>query len=50
MLRAYIFTPRSGYMDPTIVLKVHSLRGEFFDKVEGQPLNFDRKEPARSEV
>jgi hypothetical protein len=31
------------HVDPTIVLRIHTLRGEFFDKTEGQPLNFDDK-------
>jgi len=31
------------HVDRTIVLKIHSLRGEFHDKSEGQPLNFDDK-------
>jgi hypothetical protein len=31
------------HVDRTIVLNIHSLRGEFFDKVEGHPLNFDDK-------
>ena len=31
------------HVDRTIVLAIHTLRGEFFDKVEGQPLNFDNK-------
>ncbi len=30
-------------VDPTIALNIHTLRGEMFDKVEGQPLNFDDK-------
>ncbi|HJQ40874.1 MAG TPA: hypothetical protein VKB93_27365 [Thermoanaerobaculia bacterium] len=32
------------HVDPTIVLRIHSLRGEFFDKTEGRPLNFDDKQ------
>lgn len=31
------------HIDRTIVLDIHSLRGEMFDKSEGQPLNFDDK-------
>lgn len=31
------------HVDQTIVLRIHSLRGEFYDKSEGQPLNFDDK-------
>jgi len=31
------------HIDRTIVLRIHSLRGEFFDKTEGRPLNFDDK-------
>jgi hypothetical protein len=31
------------HVDPTIVLRIHSLRGEFFDREEGRPLNFDDK-------
>jgi hypothetical protein len=31
------------HADPTIVLNIHTLRGEFFDRKEGQPLNFDDK-------
>lgn len=31
------------HVDPTIVLQIHSLRGEFFDRTEGRPLNFDDK-------
>jgi hypothetical protein len=31
------------HVDPTIVLRIHSLRGEFFDREEGWPLNFDDK-------
>jgi hypothetical protein len=31
------------HVDQTIVLLIHSLRGEFHDKSEGQPLNFDDK-------
>ena len=31
------------HVDRTIVLNIHSLRGEMFDKTEGQPLNFDDK-------
>jgi hypothetical protein len=30
-------------VDPTISLAIHTLRGEMYDKVEGQPLNFDDK-------
>jgi hypothetical protein len=32
------------HVDRTIVLRIHSLRGEFHDKSEGQPLNFDDKQ------
>lgn len=31
------------HVDKTIVLNIHTLRGEMFDKVEGRPLNFDDK-------
>jgi hypothetical protein len=31
------------HADSTIVLRIHTLRGEFFDRNEGQPLNFDDK-------
>lgn len=31
------------HVDRTIVLRIHTLRGEFFDKNEGKPLNFDDK-------
>jgi hypothetical protein len=31
------------HVDRTIVLNIHALRGEMFDKNEGQPLNFDDK-------
>lgn len=31
------------HVDPTISLIIHSLRGEMFDRTEGQPLNFDDK-------
>lgn len=31
------------HVDPTIVLRIHTLRGEFFDRTEGKPLNFDDK-------
>ena len=31
------------HVDKTIVLRIHTLRGEFFDKTEGRPLNFDDK-------
>lgn len=30
-------------LDPTVALRIHSLRGTMFDKVEGKPLNFDDK-------
>jgi len=33
----------SFHVDQTIALKIYSLRGEFFDKAEGHPLNFDDK-------
>ncbi len=31
------------HVDRTIALRIHSLRGEMYDKVEGRPLNFDDK-------
>ena len=31
------------HVDRTISLNIHTLRGEMYDKVEGQPLNFDDK-------
>ena len=32
------------HIDRTVVLRIHTMRAEFFDKVEGQPLNFDDKQ------
>lgn len=31
------------HIDPTISLNIHTLRGEMYDRTEGQPLNFDDK-------
>jgi hypothetical protein len=31
------------HIDRTIVLRIHAMRAEFFDKTEGRPLNFDDK-------
>ncbi len=31
------------HVDPTVVLRIHTMRAEFFDKEEGRPLNFDDK-------
>jgi hypothetical protein len=31
------------HVDQSIALNIHTLRGEMYDKVEGQPLNFDDK-------
>ena len=31
------------HVDPTISLDIHALRGEMYDRNEGQPLNFDDK-------